>query len=276
MELPEDLRVRAVNASPVNPEGDFVLYWMIAARRSGFNFGIERAVEWALHLNRPIIVLEALRVDYPWASDRFHAFVIQGMADNAAAFSSGPLLYYPYVEPSRGAGQGLLATLARDACVVVTDEFPCFFLPRMVSSAGARLKIRLEAVDSNGILPLRSTERTFVTAAHYRRHVQKQFRTHLSSFPAEQPGANASLRRLAEIPSEVLARWPAPTEALLGCEPAALQALPIDHSVPVVKIRRTGSTIITLVTIIRTMKAPAGYRRICISVICPPTKSSLQ
>jgi len=155
MELPDDLRVRAVNTSPVNPEGRFVLYWMIAARRSGFNYGLERAVAWALSLNRPIMVLEAVRVDYPWASDRFHAFVIQGMADNAKAFSSGPILYYPYVEPSRGAGRGLLAALSQGACVVVTDEFPCFFLPRMVNAAGARVKVRLETVDSNGILPLR-------------------------------------------------------------------------------------------------------------------------
>ena len=188
-------------------------------------------------MHRPLVVLEALRVDYPWASDRFHAFVIQGMADNAAAFSSGPVLYYPYVEPSRGAGKGLLEALGRHACVVVTDEFPCFFLPRMVEAAGARLKVRLEAVDSNGILPLRSSDRTFVTAAHFRRHVQKQLRTHLLAFPAERPAAAAGLRRLSKIPSEILGRWPAASEAILAGEPAALRALPIDHSVPVVAMR---------------------------------------
>jgi deoxyribodipyrimidine photo-lyase len=237
MELPDDLRVRAINASPINPDGDFVLYWMIAARRSGFNYGLERAVAWAQRLKRPLIVLEALRVDYPWASDRFHAFVIQGMADNAAAFSSEPLVYYPYVEPSRAAGRGLLAALSQCACVIVTDEFPCFFLPRMVDAAGERSKVKLEAVDSNGILPLRSSNRTFVTAAHYRRHVQKQLPRQLLTFPTERPAARADLARLSAIPSAILGRWPPASEALLAGDAAALSALPIDHSVPVVAIR---------------------------------------
>jgi deoxyribodipyrimidine photo-lyase len=113
MELADDLRVRAINICRVRSKGDFVLYWMIAARRSEFNFGLERAVAWARRLNCPIVVLEALRVDYPWASDRFHAFVIQGMADNAVAFSSQAILYYPYVEPSRGAARGLLEALGQ-------------------------------------------------------------------------------------------------------------------------------------------------------------------
>ena len=123
------------------------------------------------------------------------------------------------------------------ACVVVTDEFPCFFLPRMVDAAGARLKIRLEAVDSNGILPLRSSDRTFVTAAHFRRHVQKQLRAHLVAFPAERPAAAPGLRRLAETPSAILRRWPAASDAVLAIEPGALRALPIDHAVPVAAMR---------------------------------------
>jgi deoxyribodipyrimidine photo-lyase len=42
-------------------------------------------------------VLEALRCDYPWASDRLHQFVLGGMADNQAAFARTDVLYYPYV-----------------------------------------------------------------------------------------------------------------------------------------------------------------------------------
>ena len=37
------------------------------------------------------------------------------------------------VEPEAGAGKGLLRALAARAALVVTDEFPCFFLPRMVA-----------------------------------------------------------------------------------------------------------------------------------------------
>ena len=120
------IRIAAANTHPVRPEREYVLYWMIAARRRRSNFGLQRAVEQARALEKPLLVFEPLRADYPWASDRFNDFVISGMADNARSFARAPVRYYPYVEPRPGAGKGLLGALARRACLVVTDEFPCF------------------------------------------------------------------------------------------------------------------------------------------------------
>ena len=82
----------------------------------------EEAVEIASELGRPLLVLEALRLDYPWSSERFHAFALQGMADNAKRFASTPIRYHAYVEPEPGHGRGLLETLAEDAHAVVTDD----------------------------------------------------------------------------------------------------------------------------------------------------------
>lgn len=62
------------------------------------------------------------------------------MSANAVAFEGSGILYHPYVEPAPGAGRGLLERLSEPACLVVTDDFPCFFLPEVVKSAGARLK----------------------------------------------------------------------------------------------------------------------------------------
>ena len=76
-------RVRHVNERTVAKDQAFVLYWMVANRRTRWNFSLQRAAEWARELNRPLVVLEALRAGYRWASDRLHWFVIQGMADNA-------------------------------------------------------------------------------------------------------------------------------------------------------------------------------------------------
>ena len=78
-----DVRVWALNDAPVRGEGDFVLYWMIAYRRITWNFGLQRAVEWARDLKKPLVVFEALGCDYRWASDRLHRFVLDGMAENA-------------------------------------------------------------------------------------------------------------------------------------------------------------------------------------------------
>ena len=40
-------RVRVCNELPVNSDGHYIVYWMIASRRERHNFALERAVEWA-------------------------------------------------------------------------------------------------------------------------------------------------------------------------------------------------------------------------------------
>jgi deoxyribodipyrimidine photo-lyase len=234
-----DLRVRARGSAPLRETGDFVLYWMIAARRLGWNFALERAAGHARRLGKPLVILEPLRCGYPWASDRIHRFVIEGMADHAARLARSNVLYHPYVEPADGAGKGLLAALARHACAVVTDDYPAFFLPRMVAAAGERLPVLLEAVDSNGLLPLRAADRDFGTAAHFRRFLQKTLPEHLRHAPAPHPLTRLP-PRLKSLPAEVLGRWPAADPGLL--EGGSLAGLPVDHSVPPVADVRGGGT----------------------------------
>lgn len=234
MELSVNLRIRAVNDAPVRADGTFVLYWMIATRRASWNFALDRAVDWAQSLGQPLVVMEALRCGYTWASDRLHRFVLEGMRDNAAAFSQGPALYFPYVEAEVGAGKGLLESLARSASVVVTDDYPCFFLPRMVETAGTRLGVRLEAVDSNGILPMRAADKPYPAAVHYRRHLQKHIKTFIREFPQEEPFLDKTLPRLRALPAEIARRWPAADVEQLAGSVEAVRRLPIDHSVPIV------------------------------------------
>src|SRR6185312_4257521 len=106
------VRVRAANERAIDSRRELVLYWMIAARRAHWNFALQRALSWARALGKPLVVLEALRVGYPWASDRLHRFVLDGMLDNARELAKAGLPYHPYVEPSAGDGKGLLETLA--------------------------------------------------------------------------------------------------------------------------------------------------------------------
>lgn len=226
------LRVRICNRALVRAKGKFVLYWVIAQRRLQWNFALDRALEWATELGKPLVVLEALRSDYRWTSDRLHRFVLDGMAENARRAGSS-VLYYPYVEPKPGAGRGLLASLAQDCCLVVTDEYPCSFLPRMVEAAARRLRVRLEAVDSNGLLPLRAADRVFKTAHSFRRFIQMNLLAHLESLPKAKPLKGLRLPRLKALPRTIVSRWPPAPVCLLAGEKTELERLPIDHSVPV-------------------------------------------
>lgn len=222
-------RLRVVTDLPPRTSADaYVLYWMIAARRTSHSFGLQRARAWAEELRRPLLVLEPLRAGYRWAADRHHVFVLQGMADQQVRLRAAGVRYLPYAEPAPGAGQGLLAALAERAAVVVTDDYPAFFLPRMIEAAGRRLGTRLEAIDGNGLLPMRSTERVFTRAHSFRAHLQRELPGHLEHLPRPDPLAGYGLG-LAKLPRSVSQRWPMLDEAALREPQRLAAALPIDH-----------------------------------------------
>ena len=234
-------RIRDVNRKPVAAAGRYVVYWMIASRRLRSNFALDRAVELCREFGKPLLVLEALRCGHRWASDRLHAFVLQGMADNSAACARRGVAYLPYVEPAADEGKGLLAALARDACAVVTDDWPCFFLPRMVESAGRAIDVRLEAVDGAGLLPVRSPGKLFSRAFDLRRYLQRHLPDHLPDAPHADPLARLKDLPRAVIPRAVTTRWPAAGARLLRAEPAAIAELEIDHHVAPSTVLRGGS-----------------------------------
>jgi deoxyribodipyrimidine photo-lyase len=231
MNVVPEIRLRQVNGRAINPDGDFVLYWMIAFRRTEWNFSLQRAVELSRKLKKPLVILEALRADYQWASDRIHHFVIQGMADNAKRLQRKPVLYYPYLEPKPGAGKGLLAELAKRSCAVVSDDFPCFFLPRMITNAASQVPVQFELVDSNGLLPMRAADRVFSRAFDFRRFLQKNLEPHLDEFPEDDPLVGSRLPKLAALPTAITRKWPAAKVAELAGDPSKLCEFLIDHSV---------------------------------------------
>ena len=235
-DLPET-RWRVRNDAPLRPDRDFVLYWMIGARRARDNFGLQRALWHAHALHKALVVFEPLRCGYRWASDRLHRFVLDGMADNQRDFQVPGVTYLPYIEPAPGAGRGLLEALAARACVVVTDHAPGFFLPRMVSAAATRLQVRLEDTDSNGILPLFAAPRVFTTAASFRRHLQKTVRPHLDALPLEHPLLKARLPQRVELSGPWLQPWFPEGGRSHDPSLATLSSLPIDHSVQPVDLR---------------------------------------
>ncbi len=226
-----DLRIHTANERPLRPSGEYVLYWMIANRRTSWNFALDRAVELARAHGVPLLVLEALRVDYRWSSARLHKFVLDGMRVNRDACAAAGVAYYAYVEPEPRAGAGLLAQLAERAVAVVTDDFPCFFLPRMVASAASTIDARVEAVDTNGLLPMRATEDVFPTAYAFRRFLQKNLRPHLENAPDPRPLSSAAKLGTYTVPDRILARWPRAADALLEGNADLLAALPIDPAV---------------------------------------------
>jgi deoxyribodipyrimidine photo-lyase len=231
------LRLRAANAAPVRADGDFVLYWMSSTRRLVDNFALERAIELARALGRPLLVFEGLRAGYRWASDRHHQFVLDGMAEHAAALADARVAYFPWVERRAGEGRGLLEALAGRAAAIVTDDWPCFFLPRAIAKLAAVAPVQLEQVDSCGLVPLRAVPKPYPMAVFFRGFLRKNLAPHLAALPAPRPLDGLALPPLdPRVLAPIEARWPRATPALLAGG-AALAELEIDHRVAPVALR---------------------------------------
>ena len=82
-----DFRLHAPPDSKPRAAGEFVLYWMQTTQRAHDNFAVNFAIEQADALGLPVLVYHGLRHDYPWASDRFHTWILEGVIDLYAGFT---------------------------------------------------------------------------------------------------------------------------------------------------------------------------------------------
>jgi deoxyribodipyrimidine photo-lyase len=224
------VRVRRLNQAPIHRGGDYVLLWMQGVRRLESSHALDYAARCATELGVPLVAYEGLRLDYPWSSQRISTFVLEGMRDNAVSARALPLHYWPFVERTPNEGRGLLRRIAARACLVVTDDFPCFILPEQ-SAALASIDRPLYAVDGNSIVPLAALGDPPYAANHLRRRIHKVFReawAHRSSGRVSLEGLKT---RTLEAPFEL---------AALDDPKALGEALPIDSSVGAVASRPGG------------------------------------
>ena len=229
------IRVRKGNHKKVNPEGSFVLYWMVANRRLQWNYSLDRAIERVLELDKPLVILEAIDCDYEWANDRLHGFIIEGMKDNYREAQGKDILYYPYVEQEPGRGSGLVKEMAKHACLIVTDDYPAFFIPDMLKKISSKLPVLIEVIDSNGLLPMGAAQKEFSTAYSFRRFLHKNLPHHIMSFPSKSPLKDLNLKRLRSLPRQIIKKWPPVSLKSLENYQVEIKKLPIEHSVKIVE-----------------------------------------
>ncbi|QDV05982.1 deoxyribodipyrimidine photolyase [Planctomycetes bacterium Poly30] len=235
--LAPDSRLAVANDKPVREDGRYVVYWMIAQRRTRYHFGLQHALQRARDLEVPLVVVEALSCSYRWASDRMHSFAIDGMREQQGTFESTPIEYYPYVEPEKDAGQGLHEALAKEACLYVTDHWPCFHLPKWVDMVASAIDVRMETVDSCGILPVRSIEKPFARAHDFRRQMHRDVHDALLEMPLAYPLKGSPPPDFDGFPAGFEKKFPR-----TDLEALDLADLPIDHDVPPVENAPGGQT----------------------------------
>lgn len=184
-------RTQLLNDKPVNPNAEYVLYWMQMFKRVEYNHALRFAVEKANELKLPLVVYEGLKFYYPWASDRIHAFILQGVEEKRKAFEKLGILYVFYLQKDEKSPKNTVAKLAEKAALIVTDDFPCFIIPQHNEAIVRRAAIPVYAVDSNGIIPLSKFDKEEYAAYTIRPKIKRIVDDYLQPFAEEKVSVRA-------------------------------------------------------------------------------------
>lgn len=223
-------RVQKLNATQINPNGEFVTYWMQYFKRTQFNFALEYAVQLANELNKPLLILEYLSSTYSWACDRFHLYQLQGMLEHQRLSESQNWNYYGYAETAPKMGKNLIPTIAKKTCAIITDDFPLRETRTRNEKLAQLVTIPFYSVDSNGIIPFFLTEKAPYTAFLFRKIIQKNFLTAFENSPQENPLQQLKNKSNIHFDDVFTKEFPS-VKLLEGKELEFISTLPIEHSV---------------------------------------------
>ncbi len=152
-------RIRSLNDAPIRRDAKFVLYWSQMNRRVEHNHALAHAVELGNRLKLPVLFYEALGCTYPYANDRMHTFLVEGVPETAKRARQLGLGYLFYLRKAKSDPNNLLYRLAGQAAAIVTDDYPVFVAAGHNASAPARVGIPYLAVDSSCIVPMNVMEK---------------------------------------------------------------------------------------------------------------------
>ncbi|MBA4124530.1 MAG: hypothetical protein H0X72_18970 [Acidobacteria bacterium] len=179
-------RVQLLNDKSANNDGEYILYWMQMFKRTTHNHALKFAIEQANERRLPLIVYEGLKFYYPWASDRFHTYILEGVEEKRREFKKLGIKYVFYLQKNDESPKQTVAKIAKDAALIVTDDFPCFIIPDHNKAMVRRAEIPVYAVDSNGVIPMSRFEKEEFAARTIRPKIKKLLPDYFVKFKEEK------------------------------------------------------------------------------------------
>lgn len=177
-------RVRKLNDREWRKGARYVLYWAQMNRRAESNHALAFAAELANQQGLPLLFYEGVTCTYPFASDRFHTFLLEGVPETARRLERLGIGYVFHLRKRRSDPNDALYRLAADAAAVVTDDYPAFLAVAHNASAPLKLEIPYYAVDSSCIVPVSHFEKQEYAAYTIRPKINKVLTRYLAPAPA--------------------------------------------------------------------------------------------
>src|SRR6478672_1827958 len=154
-------------------------------KRVGYNHALTWAIQQANELNLPLVVYEGLKYYYPWANDRLHTFILEGVEEKRREFEARGIRYVFYLQQDASSPKQTVARLVQDAALIVTDDYPCFIIPGHNARIAEKAEIPVHAVDSNGVIPMSRLEREEYAAYTIRPKIKRLLSDYLQPFEEE-------------------------------------------------------------------------------------------
>src|ERR1700683_588796 len=175
-------RVRQLNdAMPA--DGRYVLYWAQMNRRVDSNHALAFAVELANQRQLPVLFYEGLTCSYPFANDRLHTFLLEGVPDTSARLKTLGIGYVFHLHQRHKSPNDALYRLAADAAAVVADDYPAFVVRDYNAPAPARNPAPYFVFDFLCIVPMSHFEKQEYAAYTIRPKIRKVLAEYLAPVP---------------------------------------------------------------------------------------------
>ncbi|MHC4871534.1 MAG: deoxyribodipyrimidine photo-lyase [Planctomycetota bacterium] len=142
-------RVSLLNNCEIRDNG-YILYWMQADQRERFNPALEYAVLLANKLNKKLLVCFGITPNYPEATLRHYAFMIEGLQDVSDAFQKRDINLKIELKPPAE----LAIELAEKAAAVVTDRGYTFVQVEWRCETAQKISCPLIQIEGGVVVPV--------------------------------------------------------------------------------------------------------------------------
>lgn len=170
--LPEHLRERTLAISTGELQGSYVVYWARGAMRAWENPALDVALVAARELGLPLLVHQALSERYPWANDRHHTFIMEGVVDFARDLASRNITYRFHLERKASTREPVTRKIAENAALVVAEDLPIQPMRRWLDGLASSVSTPVWSVDTACVVPSALIRRAHERAFQFRRAIQ--------------------------------------------------------------------------------------------------------
>ena len=189
-------RLQVLNDSPVQPDGDYVLYWMQQSQRPEDNPALERAAQRANEQGLPLLVVFGLMDDYPEANLRHYTFMLEGLQETQQILANERDIQ---MVVAHGSPDEVALRYADRAAVLVTDRGYLRHQRAWRETVAAEAPCRVEQVEGDVIVPVELvSEKSEYAARTIRPKIwehAKSFLVDLEPTPVEQSSLNLDVEK---------------------------------------------------------------------------------